>query len=164
MGRINYQSTEAGLVLDYRVKLYGGDWEPITETVPLTYLDCHYGGQRPFFRCPGVVGGRQCGRRVGKLFSGGRYILCRHCYSVAYASQSEPIYDRALRRANKKRKALGGEPGTAFFIAPRPKGMWERTYQRRRAEIKHAEYQANLHFLSKYRKFLSREELGMHFG
>jgi hypothetical protein len=164
VGRIDYKATDASLVLDYRVKQYSGDWEPITETVPLIYLDCHYGGQRPYFRCPGVVNGRHCGRRVGKLFAGGRYFLCRHCYSIAYASQSEPTYDRALRRANKKRMALGGEPGTVHFIAQKPKGMWERTYQRRRAEIKHSEYQANLHFLSKYRHILSQEELEMYFG
>ena len=118
----------------------------------------------PNFRCPGIVNGLRCGRRVGKLFSGGRYFLCRHCYSITYSSQSEPVYDRALRRANKLRMALGGEPGTAHFIAPKPKGMWHRTYQRHRNEITRSERQADLHFLSKYGHILSQEELEMCFG
>lgn len=164
IGRIDYEATETALVLDYRVRQYGGDWEQITQTVPLLCIDCHYGGQRPYFRCPGVVNGTACGRRVGKMFAGGRYFLCRHCYSIAYSSQSEPAYDRALRRANKMRKALGGEPGTAQFIAPKPKGMWQRTYERRRNAIEHSEHQANLLFRSKYRNLLSREELEMYFG
>lgn len=162
-GRIGYRATETSLILDYKFRPYGDDWVPITETVPLTYLDCHYGGQRPYFRCPGVVNGHHCGRRVGKLFAGGRYFLCRHCYSVAYASQSEPACDRALRRANKIRVALGGEPGMAYFIAPRPKGMWHRTYERQCKEIERNERQAERQFLSRYRDAFSQEELEMYF-
>jgi hypothetical protein len=40
-----------------------------------------------------------------------------------------------LRRANKLRVALGGEAGTANWIAPKPKGMWHRTYERKKFEI-----------------------------
>ena len=152
------------MVLDYRIKLYGDDWEPITQTVPLTYVDCHYGNQRPYFDCPGVVNGRHCQRRVGKLFLGSKYFLCRHCYNLTYTSQSEPKSDRALRRANKIRMALGGEPGMEHWITPKPKGMWQRTYQRKRWEIEAAEDQANLSFLSKHAKHLSKEELEMYFG
>ena len=35
IGRIDYEATETALVLDYRVRQYGGDWEQITQTVPL---------------------------------------------------------------------------------------------------------------------------------
>ena len=164
VGRIDYRAEEGRLVLDYKVRMNGGDWEPITQPIPITHIDCNYGHKRPYFRCPGVVNGRHCGRRVGKLFSGGKYFLCRHCYRIAYASQSEARYDRMLRRANKLRMALGGEPGTAHWIAPKPKGMWLRTYQRQRSEIEWCEYQANLLFLSKYRNILNREECEIYFG
>jgi hypothetical protein len=164
IARIGYRAEEGQLVLDYRFRRYGGDWEPIIETIRLTHVDCNYGNKRPYFICPSVVNGRHCGRRVGKLFSGGRYFLCRHCYNVAYASQSEPRYDRMLRRANKLRMALGGEPGTAYWIAPKPKGMWHRTYQRKQFEIEWCEDQANQAFLSKYRHVLSKEEREMYFG
>ena len=164
VGRIGYRAEEARLVLDYRVRQYGGEWEPITQSIRITHTDCHYGNQRPYFICPGVVNGRHCTRRVGKLFSGGRYFLCRHCYNIAYSSQSEARYDRMLRRANKLRRALGGEPGTANWIAPKPKGMWQRTYQRKRFEIEWCEDQADHLFIAKFAHLLSKEEREMFFG
>ena len=72
---------------------------------------CRFGGTRPYFICPGVVNGIACGRRVAKLYGPGRYFLCRHCYRLAHASQSEDNMDRTLRRANKIRQRLGGDPG-----------------------------------------------------
>jgi hypothetical protein len=164
IARIGFKAEDGRLVLDYRVRLNGGEWEPITQHIRITHVDCHYGGQRPYFNCPGVVNERHCGRRVGKLFSGGKYFLCRHCYRIAYSSQSEPRCDRMLRRANKLRMALGGEPGTAYRIAPKPKGMWQRTYQRHRSEIEWCESQADQLFLSKYRDHFSQDELEMYFG
>ena len=145
------------------MRLYGGEWEPITQPVRIEHTDCHYGGQRPYFLCPGIVNGRHCRRRVGKLFAGGRYFLCRHCYNMSYSSQSEARYDRMLRRANKLRVALGGEPGTAHFIPFKPKGMWQRTYQRKRFEIQWCEDQANQLFLSKFAHLLSAEDRQMFF-
>lgn len=163
-GRIAYHAEERHLVLDYKVRLYGGEWETITQSIPLTYAECNYGGTRPYFRCKGIVNGRHCTRRVGKVFAGGRYFLCRHCHNVAYASQSEPRYDRMLRRANKLRTALGGKPGIAHSIAAKPKGMWQRTYQRKRFEIEWCENQATHHFLSKFAHLLNPEEREMYFG
>ncbi len=150
VARISYRANRNCLTLDYRVRQNGGDWEPIEQPVPLEYVDCHYGGQRPYFRCPGVVNDARCGRRVGKLFSGGRYFLCRHCYSIAYASQSEERYDRLLRKANKLRVALGGEPGAAHFVARRPKGMWVRTYELRCREILRCENLASVLFMETF--------------
>ncbi len=163
VGRIGYTSTASSLILDYRVRQHGGEWEPITQTVPFTYVQCHYGGQRPYFLCPGVVSGQHCRRRVGKLFAGGTYFLCRHCYNVSYSSQSEAQYDRLLRRANKLRIALGGEPGSASWIAERPKGMWHRTYQRKRLEIDWCEQKANHLFIERFAHVLSPEERRMYF-
>jgi len=164
ISQIGFRTEESRVIFNYRIKQYCGEWEPIAQYVPLTYTHCHYGGQRPYFRCPGLVNGQHCGRRVGKLFLGGRYFLCRHCYSIAYGSQSEDRHDRMLRRANKLRMALGGEPGTAHWIAPKPKGMWQRTYQRKQFEIEWCENQANQDFLSKYSHLLSKDERKMYFG
>ena len=147
------------IVLVYSVSIGRGPQETIRETVELSFSQCHYGGQRPYFRCPGIVNGLPCNQRVGKLFAGGRYFLCRHCYDIAYSSQSEARYDRMLRKANKRRKALGGEPGTANWIAPKPKGMWHRTYERHRFEIEWCEYQANRLFIAKFQHLLSPEDL-----
>jgi hypothetical protein len=34
VARIGFRALEGRVVLDFRVRLYGGDWEPITQTVP----------------------------------------------------------------------------------------------------------------------------------
>jgi hypothetical protein len=164
IGRIGHRFTGGQLVLNYRVRHNEADWEAITQYINLTQSDCNYGNTRPYFQCPGVLNGRRCKRRIAKLFLGGRYFLCRHCNNIRYSSQSDPRCDRLLRRANKLRMALGGEPGTAYWIAPKPKGMWQRTYQRKRREIEWCERQADQAFLSKYRHILSEEEQQMYFG
>ena len=70
VGRINYKAEEGRPVLDYKMKVYGGDWVPITQPIRITHVDCHYGNKRSYFICPGIVNGRHCGRRVGKLLLG----------------------------------------------------------------------------------------------
>jgi hypothetical protein len=117
------------LRLTYRVQI-GGQWEDVVETVRIVRVGCRFGGARPYFICPGVVSGIACGRRIAKLYGPGRYFLCRHCYCLVHASQSEGGLDRALRRANRVRERLGGDPGMAAPFPPRPKGMWRRTYER----------------------------------
>jgi hypothetical protein len=89
--------------------------------------------------CPGVVNGFACGRRVIKLYGAGTYILCRHCYRLAYASQREDRYDRTLRRANNIRMQLGGEPGTTSVFPSRAKGMYHQTYERLKSAALNAE-------------------------
>lgn len=56
--------------------------------VRLEYTECNFGGERPWFRCPGVVDGEECNRRVGKLYCppGRDLFLCRHCYDLGYTS------------------------------------------------------------------------------
>ena len=164
VARIGHRFTDGQLVLNYRVRQYEAEWELITQYINLTQSGCNYGNTRPYFQCPGVLNGWRCKRRIAKLFMGGRYFLCRHCNDIRYSSQSDPRCDRLLRRANKLRMALGGEPGTAYLIAPRPKGMWQRTYQRKRSEIEWCEGQADQLFLSKFRHVLSKEEREIYFG
>src|SRR5262245_20720748 len=106
-------------------------------------MPCRFGGVRPYFVCPCVVGGVVCRRRVAKLYGAGAYFLCRHCYRLAYASQREDRYDRALRRANRIRVRLGGEPGMASQFPARPKGMHHQTYERLRSAAINAEISAD---------------------
>jgi len=164
VARIEMRATTNAIILAYRVRSHGADWESIVQPVALIYVSCNYGGDRPYFRCPGITHGRPCNRRVGKLFAAGRYFLCRHCYRIAYASQSETIEDRLLRRANKRHVVLGGQNGTAYGIATKPKGMWQRTYDRHCDEIERCEDQADRAFLARYRHSFSSEEQEMYFG
>lgn len=127
---ISMRGGQDRIVLSYRSRIGSEDWQDVEEPVPIRWVPCRYGGQRPFFMCPGVVNGVACRRQVVKLYCAGRYYLCRRCYRLTYASRNEDSCDRALRRANKIRMRLGGEPGYEAMIPRRPKGMWRKTYDR----------------------------------
>jgi hypothetical protein len=128
---ISFRAEEECLLLLYRYRSGGGDdWQEIEEPVSIDWTPCHFGGARPWFVCPGVVHGVACRRRVGKLYGPGRYLLCRHCYRLAYQSQREQPYERSLRRANNIRIRLGGDPGVLSPFPEKPKGMHWRTYER----------------------------------
>lgn len=119
------------VILDYRTRSNGGDWQPMEYPVYLEWTGCNYGGQRAWFLCPATG----CGRRVAKLFMGGSGIFaCRHCYRLAYASQRENGDSRATRRADKIRERLGWEPGILNGRGRKPKGMHWRTFDRLSAE------------------------------
>lgn len=159
---ISMRAETGRLVLIYRIRRDGGDWQDVEEPIPLEETACTYGGARLWFRCPGVRNGKWCGRRVGKLFLGQRYFVCRHCLRLAYSSQSEEPMNRLNRRANKLRMALGGEPGTASLPPRKPKGMHWRTYWRKMDAIDEADAAGEMAFAQwVYRRFpgVSPEEL-----
>lgn len=56
-------------------------------TISLATTPCNYGGVRYWFICPLSKNGKYCGRRVGVLFSIGKWFGCRHCGDIAYAAQ-----------------------------------------------------------------------------
>lgn len=116
------------LILNYRSRSHGGDWQPMEYPVYLEWTSQHFGGRRAWFHCPA----RGCGRRVAVLF-GGRFFACRHCHKLVYASQRESKDDRAMRRANTIRRRLGWEAGIANPEGGKPKGMHWRTYERLKA-------------------------------
>ena len=131
------------LVLSYRAQLHGGEWRGVEQPTQIVWIPCRFGGTRPYFVCPGIVNGIVCCRWVTKLYGAGRYFLCRHCYQLAYPSQREDRYDRALRRADKIRMRLGGKPATAPVFPARPKGMHRRTYERLQSAVLDAEILAD---------------------
>ena len=132
---IGMETAAAALTLTYRWRRGEGSWQDVREQVPIAWTSCRYGGRRPNFVCPGVVNGRTCGRTVVKLYADGAYFLCRHCYRLTYQCQRERILDRTLRRANRIRQKLGGEPGLMATFPPKPKGMHNRTYEQLRDAV-----------------------------
>ena len=153
---ISMRAEERRLVLSYNYRRNGEEWQSVEEPVPIVPVPCRLGGTRPYFICPAVVNGATCDRRVTKLYGPGRYFLCRHCYRLAYASQSEGAWDRALRRANTIRTRLGGNPDMAAPFPDRPKGMWRRTYDRLRDDAIRAESMADEAFIASASRFLSK--------
>ncbi len=122
------------IYLRYRHKGWDGQWESVCYAVRLAWTPCHFGGHRPWFLCPG------CSRRVGKLYAGGKYFLCRHCYDLAYRSQRERKGERLLRRAWRLRERLGVGPWEE--ITEKPPRMHWKTFLRLRDEILRLELEA----------------------
>jgi hypothetical protein len=115
------------VILTYRHRSGpGGEWEEVREPLALSWTACTFGGERPWFICPGAG----CGRSVGLLYGPGRFFLCRHCYDLIYESQREDKTQRALRRAQKIRKHLGGSTNMMEPFPEKPKGMHHDTYMR----------------------------------
>lgn len=118
------------VILVYRHRQYGREWEDVRESVELSWTACNFGGARPWFVCPGA----RCGRRVAVLYGPGCYFLCRHCHDLRYESQRKSSGDRALHRAQEIRRRLGGSANMTLPFPERPKGMHHGTYNRLRWE------------------------------
>jgi hypothetical protein len=102
------------------------EWEDVQEAVELDWTPCTFGGERPWFICPGAG----CSRRIAILYGPGRYFLCRHCYDLSYQSQRDNKMYRALHRAQDIRRRLGGSANMTEPFPDKPKGMHWRTYER----------------------------------
>jgi hypothetical protein len=62
---ISLRAGASCLILAYRVRVAGCEWQDVEETVRIVRIPCWFGGARPYFICPGVVNGITCGRRSG---------------------------------------------------------------------------------------------------
>ena len=78
-----------------------GAKEHINEAIRLQKTHPHFGGVRWWLTCPLSRDGRECLRRVQKLYMPprGLYFGCRHCHRLAYRSSQEhdKSVDQALR-------------------------------------------------------------------
>ena len=126
-GVVNVDGRPDRVTLLYRHRRgIGGEREDVREPVELAWTACNFGGERPWFICPGA----DCGRRVAILYGPGRYFLCRPCYDLTYQSQRDNKMYRALHRAQKIRERLGGSTNMMEPFPEKPKGMHWRTYER----------------------------------
>jgi hypothetical protein len=111
------------IILKYRFRPPGGEWEDKEYPAAIGWTACHFGGKRPWFLCP------CCGRRVAVLYGGSIY-ACRHCHNLAYDCQRKAAHRRLLDRALKIRERMGWETDWGA----KPKGMHWKTFERLVAE------------------------------
>jgi hypothetical protein len=158
---LNLRAEAKRVHLSYPVRVGDRDWRDVTDTIPIVHLPCRFGGSRAYFLCPGPCG-TDCGRRITKMHLSNRYFLCRHCAKLAYASQFEASWQRALRRANKLKRRLGIDGGIAEPLPDKPKGMWLRTYGCLLDEILQAEMLANEAQANRFQRLLAqlKDDLG----
>ena len=131
---IGLRTNDNLVVLSYRHSAEGEERQGVEEPVHLAWTRCNYGGQRPWFFCPGVVNGVRCGRLAAILYCAGPYFLCRHCYQLAYARQRWDRRDRRMEKARGIRMRLGGSVSLLESFPPKPKRMHWKTYSRLRLE------------------------------
>lgn len=120
--------TDQRAVIDFTM-----DGQERSQSVPLTWTPCPYGGRRRWFLCP------RCGRRVGKVYlpttmywAGERVNVfrCRHCFDLTYEQrQCRNLYWPFLHRAERIADRWFAEV-TAGMIY-RPRGQHWRTFNRR---------------------------------
>ena len=131
---INIQVDFESMVLSYQMKSTD---EVVEQRVQTQTSPCHFGGQRHWFTCP------RCSKRVAVLYAPSRYVECRQCGGLAYATQKEGVGDRAMTKADKLRKRLGWPAGIANPNTGKPKGMHWATYNRLKSnhdELKHVSF------------------------
>lgn len=131
-GWISFRVEQDQVVLNYRQRPNGGEWEDVEEVVKFDRTACNYGGYRMWFLCP------RCWQRVAVLYGAGKYFLCRHCYDLTYTSQQESGPDRLMRKARKIRVRLGVGGNLTEPILFKPKNMHQKTFDRLRKEADHA--------------------------
>lgn len=134
-GSIGYRMYADHMVLDYRSRSRGSDWEDVQQVVHFAKTPCRYGGHRTWLLCP------RCGKRVAVLY-GGKLFWCRACHGLTYGSQQENRPDRLMRKARKIRERLKASDNLTMPIWRRPKGMHQKTFDRLRLEAEEANVMA----------------------
>ena len=118
------------MILNYRHKSGGSDWQPMDYPVRLDWTGCTLGGRRAWLLCPALG----CGRRVALVY---RWLVSSRVGTATgwpMPVQRETGEDRAMRRADNIRRRLGWKPGIANPEGAKPKGMHWRTFERMKAE------------------------------
>jgi hypothetical protein len=139
--RIDFQGCRHEIVLDYRVRSSGEEWQSVHQPVPIRWTPCRLGSERPWFVCDVSSNGVYCGRQVSKLYGAGRLFACRHCYRLGYAVQRGGPLDRAHHRLAQLHRRLRAEYDGPDGIPPsKPQWMRRKTYQRLTHEIEDGEH------------------------
>lgn len=127
-GEVSYRVEDRRLVLNYRYRSGGGDWQDVEQAIALETTPCNYGGVRYWLTCPG------CLRRCAVLCGAGKLFYCRKCYRLPYQTQLEDDHGRACIKRNNLQSKLYG---------PNRRRMWNTTRERLVHRLINAEEAAN---------------------
>jgi hypothetical protein len=99
--------------------------EQVKQTVRLVYTEPNYGGRRWWMVCP------YRHKRAGKLYlpNGGDRFAGRVAWRLGYRSQRVAHGDRPFEKLFRLQRKLGSPQGWEAGLY-RPKGMWNRTFER----------------------------------
>ncbi|WP_372759159.1 Arm DNA-binding domain-containing protein [Litorivivens sp.] len=102
-----YKLTDGGglylLVLMFKYRQGGDEWEPVEQRILLESTPCNYGSHRLWLVCP------HCTRGCLVLCGAGRLFLCRQCYRLPHQTQLENEHGRACVKRNKLYEKLCGD-------------------------------------------------------
>ena len=120
-----------------------GTREDKRQSVQLVHTVPNYGGKRWWMLCP------ISGRRVGKLYlpPGGDVFASRQAWRLGYQCQRDAARDRPFERLFWLQKKLGCTQGWEQPIF-KPKGMWQRTWQRHLAECRKLDEQCAIEMMT----------------
>ena len=129
LSKTNMTSTGTTLIINTQP----GQW------ISLAWTNCHFGGQRPWFRCP------TCNRRVAVLYKISQLFSCSQCNNISYYSRCQSPLVRLLRKKNKLRKRITFDDDWGLDFFRKPKGMHRKTYGRLLNEFGTIEQQIDDH-------------------
>jgi hypothetical protein len=151
--------------LNYKVRPPGEDWQVVSQRIPIQWTPCRFGGERPWFICDVSSNGVYCGRRVAKLYGGGRLFACRHCYRLGYDVQRGGPLDRSHHHLARLHRKLGSDyGGPDMATPPKPKWMRWKTYSCIIQQIEAGQEQLDVVFMTGARRILARTERAKHHG
>lgn len=104
----------------------GAERVSVVQRVALCHTRPNYGGRRWWMLCP------YRGQRVLKLYlpAGGDRFASSRAWRLAHHSQRVAAVDRPFEAMFRLQRKLGGDEGFDAGLARKPKGMWQRTYDR----------------------------------
>ena len=90
-GAIKIAAAEHAILLVYRTREYGEEWQDVKQLVVFKTTATAFGGRRRWFACPG------CAKACRVLYGSARF-LCRRCWRRPYRSQRESPWSRTTSR------------------------------------------------------------------
>lgn len=142
--------------LEYTISKDGGKEEEFSYNVPVVWTECHFGGYRPWFRCPT----NSCNERVEKIYkpTGENIFACRHCHDITYrrcniSGKPTEIAMYKKRKIAEKLEADDANVSVGAWPPTKPKNMHWDTFEELEEEWRYWDKEHKKRFQNSLRKF-----------